>query len=106
MSAPTPETDQSMSSVATQSKVLVGIANMDASIEQVVRLAATPRAAHQSPETRDRADAQHECRLAELDKRLIGVSPPVAAIRRLILEIAPTRASVMIYGESGTGKKL
>ena len=30
----------------------------------------------------------------------------MAAIRQLILEVAPTRASVMIYGESGTGKEL
>ena len=54
----------------------------------------------------DQGDAAHECRLAELEQTLGGVSPSMAAIRQLILEVAPTRASVMIYGESGTGKEL
>src|SRR4051812_17592667 len=45
-------------------------------------------------------------RLAELQSLIIGESPALAAIRQLVLEVAPTRASVMIYGESGTGKEL
>lgn len=48
----------------------------------------------------------HERRLKELEQTLVGISPSMAAIRQLILEVAPTRASVMIYGESGTGKEL
>ena len=48
----------------------------------------------------------HNERLTELEQTLVGVSPSMAAIRQLILEVAPTRASVMIYGESGTGKEL
>jgi DNA-binding NtrC family response regulator len=51
-------------------------------------------------------DSLHERPLLELEKTLVGVSPSMAAIRQLILEVAPTRASVMIYGESGTGKEL
>jgi DNA-binding NtrC family response regulator len=41
-----------------------------------------------------------------LSQTLAGDSPSMASIRQLILEVAPTRASVMIYGESGTGKEL
>jgi DNA-binding NtrC family response regulator len=44
--------------------------------------------------------------LAELENMIVGDSPSMTAIRHLILEVAPTRASVMIYGESGTGKEL
>lgn len=52
------------------------------------------------------SDAGHEDRLAELEEVLVGDSPSMAAIRQLIMEVAPTRASVMIYGESGTGKEV
>lgn len=51
-------------------------------------------------------DALHGERLAELEEVLVGDSPSMAAIRQLILEVAPTRASVMIYGESGVGKEV
>jgi DNA-binding NtrC family response regulator len=50
--------------------------------------------------------AAHNERLTELQQTLVGDSPSMAAIRQLIMEVAPTRASVMIYGESGTGKEL
>jgi DNA-binding NtrC family response regulator len=55
---------------------------------------------------RDEHDEENAERLVELEQTLVGVSPAMAAIRQLILEVAPTRASVMIYGESGTGKEL
>jgi DNA-binding NtrC family response regulator len=45
-------------------------------------------------------------RSVELEQILVGESPSIAAIRQLILEVATTRASVMIYGEAGTGKEL
>lgn len=48
----------------------------------------------------------HERSLDELERVLVGDSPSIAAIRKLILEVAATRASVMIYGESGNGKEL
>ncbi len=48
----------------------------------------------------------HERRLDELERILVGDSPSMAAIRKLISEVAATRASVMIYGERGNGKEL
>ena len=39
-------------------------------------------------------------------ERLIGKSAPMAQIAEKILQIAPTRATVLIEGESGTGKEL
>ncbi|MDE0860891.1 MAG: sigma-54 dependent transcriptional regulator [Akkermansiaceae bacterium] len=38
--------------------------------------------------------------------RLIGKSAPMALIAEKIIQIAPTRATVLIEGESGTGKEL
>src|SRR5437764_13807652 len=43
---------------------------------------------------------------AEGTPTLIGETPAMQAVRRLIDTIAPTDASVMILGETGTGKEL
>jgi DNA-binding NtrC family response regulator len=43
---------------------------------------------------------------AEGTPTLIGATPAMLAVRRLIDTIAPTDASVMILGETGTGKEL
>jgi DNA-binding NtrC family response regulator len=101
-----------MSTLATQPKVHLCIPNGDSSVEQLLRLARDPRNERQSAAGAevavidDQSDALRENRLAELEQTLGGVSPSMAAIRQLIVEVAPTRASVMIYGESGTGKEL
>lgn len=44
--------------------------------------------------------------LAELEQMLLGKSAQMAALRRLIAQIAPTTAEVTIIGETGTGKDL
>ena len=38
--------------------------------------------------------------------RLLGTSPAMVALRDVIAEVAPTRAPVLVYGETGTGKEL
>ena len=47
-------------------------------------------------------------RLQRLEGRsdLIGDSPPMQAVRTLIAKVAPTPATVLIFGETGTGKEL
>ncbi|MDA2934864.1 sigma-54 dependent transcriptional regulator [Acidobacteria bacterium AH-259-D05] len=40
------------------------------------------------------------------DKELVGISPPMLDIYKLIGTIAPTNTTVLISGESGTGKEL
>ena len=45
-------------------------------------------------------------RLAEGAPLLIGETPAMQQVRRLIETIAPTEATVMILGETGTGKEL
>src|SRR5688572_16946271 len=39
-------------------------------------------------------------------EQIIGRSPAIAALRREILQCAPTRDAVLIRGERGTGKEL
>ncbi len=47
-------------------------------------------------------------RLAERHRihNIIGSSPPMQAVFDTVLQVAPSRASVLITGESGTGKEL
>ncbi len=43
---------------------------------------------------------------AAVSRRLIGDSPAIQAVRSLIGRVAPTRATALIEGETGTGKEL
>ena len=38
--------------------------------------------------------------------QLVGASPPMEAVRRMIAKVAPTNSTVLICGETGTGKEL
>jgi two-component system response regulator HydG len=38
--------------------------------------------------------------------RIIGCSPPMQALWEMLIQVAPTEATVLISGESGTGKEL
>jgi two-component system C4-dicarboxylate transport response regulator DctD len=42
----------------------------------------------------------------DLESRLIGRSPQMQQVRRLILDIADAGVDVLIYGETGTGKEM
>src|SRR5262245_48703631 len=41
-----------------------------------------------------------------LEQSLIGMSPAIEAVRRAVAQVAPTSATVLILGETGTGKEL
>jgi len=43
---------------------------------------------------------------ATVEKRLLGTSPSIAAVRRAIVELGPTSANVIIRGETGVGKEV
>ncbi len=45
-------------------------------------------------------------RLAGLDRVLLGETPALRAVREDILDLSDTRATVLIVGETGTGKEL
>lgn len=40
------------------------------------------------------------------DHGLIGLSPPMLALKQMIAQVAPEKATVLIAGETGTGKEL
>jgi two-component system C4-dicarboxylate transport response regulator DctD len=48
---------------------------------------------------------QLECRQG-IEATLLGKSPAMQEIRRLILDVADTGADVLIYGDTGTGKEM
>jgi DNA-binding NtrC family response regulator len=49
---------------------------------------------------------QSRVQAAEGPTILVGASPPMAAVHRLIGTVAPTDSTVLILGETGTGKEL
>src|SRR5438876_1047464 len=49
---------------------------------------------------------QSRVKAAEGPTILVGNSPPMAGVHRLIGTVAPTESTVMILGETGTGKEL
>jgi len=60
-----------------------------------------------------RADAYREAgrgrgpsRFPQLAKALVGISPAIREVRRLIEQVADSEANVLILGESGTGKEV
>jgi two-component system, NtrC family, response regulator HydG len=58
-----------------------------------------------------RLERENECLREELQEGeaqedLVGVSPALARLRGLIARVAPTNASVLVRGETGTGKEL
>jgi DNA-binding NtrC family response regulator len=54
----------------------------------------------------DRRALVREAGRRRTDRKLVGDSPQMRDLRRIIAMVAPTNASVLIEGESGTGKEL
>ena len=49
---------------------------------------------------------QEEIRTEHNFEEIVGDSPPLLALLRRVHQVAPTDSSVLIYGETGTGKEL
>ncbi|MCA9216481.1 MAG: sigma-54-dependent Fis family transcriptional regulator [Planctomycetales bacterium] len=49
---------------------------------------------------------KHQLERVEGKSKLVGKSKPMQQVRRLIEKVAPTNSSVLILGETGTGKEL
>jgi transcriptional regulator with PAS, ATPase and Fis domain len=94
---------------------ILGEAGVDALKADLVDFAAKrPAAASSSPAT---ASSSSPPRSIDPDRddvdsivahfpKIIGRSPKMLEVFRLLLKIAPTNATVLIHGESGTGKEL
>ena len=60
----------------------------------------------QSFKTMSRLSGRSDGRRGALIKRLVGRGDAICLVRRLIEQVAPTDANVLILGESGTGKEV
>src|SRR3954462_11661750 len=105
----------------TQVVILTGHATVDTAV-QALRLGAFDyltkpckwaelevilnRVAERRDLTNKAAALESRLKTAEGSPTLIGDTPQMQSVRRLIETIAPTDASVMILGETGTGKEL
>jgi len=69
-------------------------------------LRAVRKAAEKQALTAENRRLRDELEQRRGEEALIGNSPPMVAIKKLIRQIAPTDVSVLIQGESGTGKEV
>jgi two-component system response regulator HydG len=79
-------------------------------IEKPLDRHALLRAVHKAAEKRELSTENRRLRDALQQQRgeeaLIGQSPLMSAVKKLVRQIAPTDVSVLIQGESGTGKEV
>ena len=105
----------------TDAVILTGKSTLDSAIEAVelgafaymqkpVKLkdidALLRRVARKRQLTNKYRAAKHQLERREGGSHLIGDSPALQEVRRMIAKVAPTRSTVLIRGETGTGKEL
>jgi formate hydrogenlyase transcriptional activator len=78
-------------------QVALAIANMK-SYEEIAALKARLE--------KENVYLQEEIRTEHNFEEIVGDSPPLLALLRRVDQVAPTDSSVLIYGETGTGKEL
>ena len=91
----TEEDAELLREVANQ--VALAIANMT-SYEEIASLKARLE--------KENVYLQEEIRTEHNFEEIVGDSPPLLALLRRVDQVAPTDSSVLIYGETGTGKEL
>ena len=91
----TAEDAELLREVANQ--VALAIANMK-SYEEIASLKARLE--------KENVYLQEEIRTEHNFEEIVGDSPPLLALLRRVDQVAPTDSSVLIYGETGTGKEL
>src|SRR5436190_29478 len=105
----------------TEAIVMTGHASMETAIDAVrlgafdyitkpCKLSEIEAVLHKVIEKRDlkhkNLALQSRVKAAEGPTVLVGDSPPMAGVHRLIGTVAPTESTVLILGETGTGKEL
>ncbi len=81
----------------TANQVALAVANMQ-SYEEIVELKARLE--------KENVCLQEEIRTEHNFEEIIGNSPALLAVLRKVEQVAPTDSTVLIYGETGTGKEL
>ncbi|HEY3962834.1 MAG TPA: response regulator, partial [Gaiellaceae bacterium] len=72
----------------------------------IAALVSTVRRALALQSSQAAADVTHEDELADLSREMIGRSPAMLEVYKLVARVADATAAVLITGESGTGKEL
>lgn len=75
----------------------------DQAIHDLLRTEASTR---EKLKKRSKSAKQHNLNAEHLDDLLLGISKPIKRVRELIGKVAPTEATVLVVGDSGTGKEL
>jgi formate hydrogenlyase transcriptional activator len=78
-------------------QVALAVANMQA-YEEIVELKARAE--------KENVYLQEEIRTEHNFEEIVGNSPPLMTVLRKVEQVAPTDSTVLIYGETGTGKEL
>ncbi len=83
-----------------------GGARVLGNLELPLKYAHLTSALHQAQVYRDNQSGHEQRRPVELFRSLVGNSRGVQTVRRMIRQVAETEASVLILGETGTGKEV
>jgi two-component system NtrC family response regulator/two-component system response regulator AtoC len=73
---------------------------------QLSELQVVVQKAHEKKQLTEKVSRQHELQLRAGTVNLVGETPAMQEVKRLIAKVAPTDSTVLIEGESGTGKEI
>ncbi len=74
-------------------------------LRKLIESAAKSSGTGMSTEEFSRIDEKNS-KLSSIDSRLLGGSPPMQKLKKMIIKLAKSQAPVLVNGESGTGKEL
>ena len=75
-------------------------------LERVVVLKAIDKALEKQALLRENADLRAQLQSLRDTSDMMGSHPSIRRVKEMVLQVAPTSATVLILGESGTGKEL
>jgi len=73
---------------------------------QLSELQVVVQKAYEKKQLTEKVSRQHELQLRAGTVNLVGETPAMQEVKRLIGKVAPTDSTVLIEGESGTGKEI
>lgn len=86
---------------------LLAIANVMGALDEPVTYPVLTKLLHRCQEYTKRKPGQSKNTMkTKLFRSLVGKSAEIQAVRRMIEQVAPTDANVLVLGESGTGKEV
>lgn len=90
-----------------ESEQLISMPNVMGLVQEPVTYPLLTKLLHRCQEyTKRRPDKNRVTMKTKLFRSLVGKSQEIQAVRRMIEQVAPTDANVLVLGESGTGKEV